>query len=242
MAYYTGKLRYDGDGFARTRVEGEDYIYHKDGSKYQLITSIREANENTEAIELKGRLSNDWQEDVLKLKSLKVLLVNSLHVKSIPEDIGNISLLRKIQFYHCMLRNVPTSIGQLQNLEYLDLSFNLIHEIPKEIRNCNQLKKLRVASNSLKELPQSFSHLQNLEFLDVIMNRFQEIPEVIWSIPKLQEVYFGMNIIDQFSIPNHLMKIIASSKIKLLNLQDNHISQNTINQLKWILPDLKVYI
>ena len=72
-------------------------------------------------------------------------------------------------------RYLPSEIGCLKNLEYLDLSFNKMKSLPNEISNLSILISLNVANNKLVELPPSLSSLQRLENLDLSNNRLTSL-------------------------------------------------------------------
>lgn len=72
-------------------------------------------------------------------------------------------------------RYLPPEIGCLNNLEYLDLSFNKMRNLPDEISSLNLLISLKVASNKLIDLPLRLSDLQRLENLDLSNNRLTSL-------------------------------------------------------------------
>lgn len=82
---------------------------------------------------------------------------------------------------------IANRIGELKNLEILDLSNNNLITIPEEIGNLTNLRKLILANNNIKELPNSISKLENMEFIDLTDNPISQIPDVLLQIPKLNE-------------------------------------------------------
>ncbi|KAF2616874.1 hypothetical protein F2Q68_00042807, partial [Brassica cretica] len=82
---------------------------------------------------------------------------------------------------------IPSEIGCLKSLEYLDLSFNKIKSLPNEISHLTSLMFLKVAHNRLIELPSVLALLQNLESLDVSNNRLTTLDPLDLSfMPRLQ--------------------------------------------------------
>lgn len=76
---------------------------------------------------------------------------------------------------HFSFRYLPSEIGCLNKLEYLDISFNKMKSLPTEIGNLNALISLKVANNKLVEVPSALSSLQRLENLDLSNNRLTSL-------------------------------------------------------------------
>lgn len=91
-----------------------------------------------------------------------------------------------LEFY---CRYLPSEIGCLKKLEYLDLSFNKMKNLPTEIGNLSELISLKVANNKLVELPPALSSLQRLESLDVSNNRLTSLGSLeLGSMHSLQNL------------------------------------------------------
>lgn len=119
-------------------------------------------------------------------------------------------------------KEVPDSVGQLSNLEVLDL-----HE------------------NKLSALPGSVRNLVNLRVLNLSSNRFAELPiGSIFSLPSLKEVYAASNALTGAFFPmtvdivrslqtldisnNSLASISFGSELHLPSIQYLNISCNRI--------------
>lgn len=63
--------------------------------------------------------------------------------------------------------SLPSQLGQLQELEVLDASDNLMTGLPAEIGQLRHLKTLNLANNKLTGLPMELGQLTALEFLDL---------------------------------------------------------------------------
>lgn len=67
------------------------------------------------------------------------------------------------------LKQLPPEIGQLNDLELLDLSENLLIQLPPEIGQLRNLRFLALAGNKLTQVPSEIGHLwNNLQQLDLI--------------------------------------------------------------------------
>jgi Leucine-rich repeat (LRR) protein len=53
----------------------------------------------------------------------------------------------------------------LSNLEYLDLSYNMLDEIPEEITNLKSLTSLRIQNNQVSKIPNAV-----IDYLDKLSN------------------------------------------------------------------------
>ncbi len=72
------------------------------------------------------------------------------------------------------LKSIPSSIGELVNLEILYLTEHTLSKVPKEIGNLKKLKELSLAGCQLKELPDEIFTLQNLDELLLFDNQFSK--------------------------------------------------------------------
>ena len=52
---------------------------------------------------------------------------------SVPKEIGQLTNLQELDLNHNNLTSLPKEIGQLTNLKYLNLNYNKLKSIPKEI-------------------------------------------------------------------------------------------------------------
>ncbi|KAA8527650.1 hypothetical protein F0562_034955 [Nyssa sinensis] len=114
-----------------------------------------------------------------KLKALKELELCKVPPRPsafpILNEISRLKCLTKLSVCHFSIRYLPPEIGCLENLEYLDLSFNKMRSLPTEITYLTALISLKVMNNKLVELPSGLSSLQRLENLDLSNNRLTSL-------------------------------------------------------------------
>ncbi len=77
------------------------------------------------------------------------------------------------------LTSLPSEIFELEQLEVLDLSGNLLTALPEAITNLKNLTALYLSRNYLTTLPEAIIHLPNLTTLSLNSNQFEIFPEVI---------------------------------------------------------------
>lgn len=133
-----------------------------------------------------------------KLEALKELDLSKVPPRTtdfpILNDISKLQCLTKLSVCHFSLRYLPPEIGFLNNLEYLDLSFNKMKFLPIEISYLKALVSLNVANNKLLELPSGLSSLKMLEYLDLSYNRLTSLESLeLASMPKLQKLNIQYN-------------------------------------------------
>ncbi|GMY27305.1 mitogen-activated protein kinase kinase kinase a [Fagus crenata] len=133
-----------------------------------------------------------------KLESLKELELSKVPPRPsafpILGEIAGLKCLTKLSVCHFSIRYLPPEIGCLNNLEYLDLSFNKMKSLPTEISYLNALISLKVANNKLVEIPSGLSSLQKLENLDLSNNRLTSIGALeLDSMHNLQKLNLQFN-------------------------------------------------
>ncbi len=68
---------------------------------------------------------------------------------SIPESIGSLTNLYKLDLYKNQLKALPEAIGKLKNLKELDLCANQLQALPKSIGNLKNLDRLILSGNNV---------------------------------------------------------------------------------------------
>jgi hypothetical protein len=99
-------------------------------------------------------------------------MIKNNKLTTLPESIGNLQSLQKLDVSKNELSALPKSIGTLKSLERLDLQYNKITSIPETISNLHSLKELLLSNNMLTSLPESIINLSSLENLSFFSNRF----------------------------------------------------------------------
>jgi len=152
-----------------------------DGSKQ--ITEIKIEN-----IDLFGSDEAAAMNELSNLKSLTTLsFTNFLLSKGFPKNIGKIKSLKTLIFNRNSYygSSIPDEIGDLINLEHLDLTDNnLSGKIPDTIGNLKKLRILNLSRNSLSGvIPYSMKNLENL--VEVNFKSNFELEGYVPNIPNL---------------------------------------------------------
>lgn len=134
------------------------------------------------------------------------------------EDFNKIS-----DFYSIKsdINEIPKEIGNLFNLEGINLGSNQIEEIPKELFNLSKLEYLLLGDNQIKEIPKEINSLINLKTLYLNKNQISEIPIELFDLINLKNLNLSCNNLN--SIPNEVSN--------LTNLTNLNCSYNQINEI-----------
>ena len=114
---------------------------------------------------------------------------------------------------------IPTEIGNLSNLWFIDFtSNNLVGEIPEEISNLTNLYHLELWGNNLTgEIPSSIGDLSNLSTLKLNNNNLTgSIPSSITNLSNLQRLQLYANQLSG-SIPTGICDLPIEWNIYVLN-------------------------
>ncbi len=143
--------------------------------------------------------SNVIPDSVFTMTNLKSLAITGMDcdLKKIDEKGNDVT--------ECWaLREIPTSIKNLNELEYLQLNINAIQSIPREIENLKKLKVLDLTDNP----------------------GLRDIDNVILLENSLEELYlYGCDL-------NYSPQLIKFKKLKKLGLAGNNLNEMEIAKIK----------
>ncbi len=108
---------------------------------------------------------------------------------------------------------IPPTIGNLINLNWLNLWNNHIFSLPAEIGNLFHLNSLILAVNELTNLPAEIGNLANLEILDLEFNGLSSLPAEIGGLTNLENLNLRYNGLT--SLPNSIGDLVHLSNIAL---------------------------
>jgi Leucine-rich repeat (LRR) protein len=144
---------------------------------------------------------------------------------NIPSSLGNLANLQYLLLDSNNLSgSIPSSLGNLANLVALTLSFNQLNgSIPSSLDNLANLQELVLSNNQLSgSIPSSLGNLANLQYLDLHSNHqlSGSIPPELGNLANLQHLYLDHNQLSG-SIPTELGN--------LANLQDLYLDHSQLS-------------
>lgn len=127
-----------------------------------------------------------------ELVNLRRLSIQLNKIRSLPTSIGEMSSLCFLDVHFNELRGLPPSIGKLTNLEVLNLSSNFsdMTELPDTVGDLSNLKELDLSNNQIHSLPTTFGRLDNLVKLNLDENPL--------LIPPKEIVDAGVEVVKAF--------------------------------------------
>ena len=180
------------------------------------------ADDGTDGIEL-------WDECYSIENTDSLDLSNSGIADSIPSEIGNLTNLESLDLSFCYINYVPSEIGNLTNLENLNLKWNQLTDFDLSIfTNLINLKKIDLSvCGIIGQLGSEFENLTNLEYLKLSGNQFTGIiPSEIWNFENLKALELGGFFIMGAGVLNSITGTIPDEVGNLINLKKLDLSNN----------------
>lgn len=91
-------------------------------------------------------LSHEESEKAFKCEMLEELEMNWCKLRQIPSQIGKMKKLKKLTLYGLYdLKSIPEEIGELSNLEELWMGYGGIESLPKRLKDLKMLKSISLS-------------------------------------------------------------------------------------------------
>jgi leucine-rich repeat protein SHOC2 len=221
-----------------------------DISQKPFYSSLSKALRNADKVyklDLSKKGLTEFPFEILQLKELRVLVLDSNQITIIPDQIKELQKLEYLSLTGNAIQELPPGVGDLIQLQYLYLDHNKIaalpailkfynlqelfindnklNEIPSGIKVLKELERLIASNNQLKSIPDEIGYLYNLERLSFANNHIKDLPEHFYELTNLTHLYLSGNELKK--IDEGISKL---KKIKLLDLSEN--------KLKGLPPEL----
>ena len=161
-------------------------------------------------------------------------------IKSLPEtdNLSSLPCLTKLDLYDNLHSKIPKCLSKLEQLKWLDLSFNLIDCVPKGSLPAG-VEHLYLTANRLTEIPyEALQELPRLKVLELGANQIKSIANVNLSFELLEELWLSGNQISNTITNNCQLNFSQLPKLKILSLQCNKlVGSICINEASLNLPN-----
>ncbi len=158
-------------------------------------------------------------DDIGKLTALRKLNLAANLLQTIPEGLGKLTNLTDLNLESNPLRTLPEGLWKLTNLRKLDLKFDRFQTLPEGLWKLTNLTDLDLGWNRLSSLPEALGELTNLTYLNLAGNSLVSLPEGLWELTKLTHLNVGANLLA--SLPEGLGKLV---NLTYLNLGNNRLT------------------
>jgi Leucine-rich repeat (LRR) protein len=167
------------------------------------------------------------------LKNLVKLQLGRTCGEKLPESIGNLQYLKELSLNYYRNKNLPDSIGNLKNLAKFELHDTYIEKLPDSIGNLQSLTKLSLVSNeNLESLPNSMGNLQSLKELSLKYNKnLKYLPDTIGNLQSLTKLLLESNE-NLENLPNSIGNLQSLTEIEFKYNKSLKYLPDTIGNLK----------
>jgi internalin A len=174
----------------------------------------------------KGGKNQDKAQALIQLAAdgkLTSLSLRGLKLIALPESLGELTHLTRLDVGNNLLTSLPESLGKLEHLERLDVAQNLLTSLPESLVRLGQLRELYVSANQLKALPASIGDLRYLNKLMARHNLLTTLPESLGRLAQLAVLDVSFNALG--GLPEWLTQLkklqgLDASNIGLRSLPD----------------------
>uniref|UniRef100_UPI0037E8F4EF leucine-rich repeat-containing protein 47 n=1 Tax=Semicossyphus pulcher TaxID=241346 RepID=UPI0037E8F4EF len=157
-------------------------------------------------------------EDIQRLTNLQSLILCRNKLASVPNVVANLKSLKVLDLSVNNLSVLPEGITQLKELNTLNVSCNNLAVLPEGLSQCIKLSNINISKNNITGFPSDFyserldllstlvasdnsiellsgdiHKLAALKVLDLSNNKLSEIPFHLSDCPKLKEINFKGN-------------------------------------------------
>lgn len=141
-------------------------------------------------------------------------------LEKLPEDIGRLTKLKRLEMISNELELLPDSFCQLTSLDVFTIDDNYVSKLPADFGELISLRNFSANYNYLVVLPDSFCELNSLLYLNLDGNHIKQLPANIGDLAELRSLSLKHNLLEK--IPDSIGKL---SKLNRLNLSENRLTE-----------------
>ncbi|KAL3675366.1 hypothetical protein R1sor_025314 [Riccia sorocarpa] len=151
------------------------------------------------------------------LHSLQKLECRECAIKILPESLGPLTGLKELKIEDYVIRKtLPDTIGSLSNVGAIDLQeLNNLTILPEALGNLHSLQKLRLWDCQIERLPEGLGRVTGLKRLDITYCRtLKTLPDTIGSLSNLESLV--LQFLDKLMIlPETLGNLHSLQKLEV---------------------------
>lgn len=133
-----------------------------------------------------------WSGSTANLRRLNYLSLSG-EIESVPTGLGDLSGLTYLEISNGNVKQLPDSIGNLTSLQHLNVRFNSLTRLPSSVGNLVNLQRLEVSGNDLTSVPDTLGNLTNLTVISLAGNMLTALPRTIGNLSNLERLDAGGN-------------------------------------------------
>ncbi|KAF8020104.1 hypothetical protein BT93_G0723 [Corymbia citriodora subsp. variegata] len=133
------------------------------------------------------------------MTALKELSIDETSIRQIPSSIGNLKQLEILSGFKCPLTYLPSSISYLSVLSKISLDGAKINELPISLGELSNLRLLSLRGClGVEELPDSIGKMGSLEELDISATSISNLPNSMRNLRSLRVLRMDSTFIRAF--------------------------------------------
>lgn len=182
---------------------------------------------------------NQFPNAIFDLSNLQTLIWTGNSIEKLPAQFAQLTKLRKLDIgFNPALKDdiqVLTQIPSLKELHISGLRTALSKPILETVGQLQQLETLWMSYNDLQEVPNSIQSLKQLRFLSLAHNQLTELPALIGKLDQLEYLYLENNQL--IKLPKELRSL---TKLRYIDLRNNPLGIQEKRALQRLLPSVTI--
>lgn len=182
--------------------------------------------------------------------ALQELDLSNNSMKHVPPELASCGMIQTLDLRHNLIEGMfPDTIGLVESLAKLDLSFNHVTDLPEAIIGLRRLEILKAEHCQLSSLPTTLTDLAKLRILELSDNRFTRFPIELSAMTSLKTLNMmnnamdllpraidGMTKLDKLDLSRNLLRALPVEFVRVIeSVPDIDLGSNPWNALpkKW---------
>jgi len=152
-------------------------------------------------------------QNVGNLKKLRYLSLHGVDIAKIPNSLCNCPL----QYLHITgsFKTIPASFGNLSNLKNLSLHCEKLTTLPESFCKLKKLETLHLDTFELKKLPAAFGNLRALKSIEIFSGALTALPESMGRLKNLKSLNIDTFNVKKLPPSFNLLSYVKQQDIKI---------------------------